>query len=85
MIKKIHPIASYSDRSIQEKESFLLSRNEIRGILRGIKRDITNGEYQLFRLTKDGKSEVTIVKKGSIHMDVLKHLIFKPKIKTYVL
>ena len=38
MIKKIHPIASYSDRSIQEKESFLLSRNEIRGILRGIKK-----------------------------------------------
>ena len=85
MIKKIHPTLSHCDKNIMGKESFLLTRNEINGILRGIKRDITKGEYQLFRLSNEDESEIIIVKKGSIHMNILQHLINKPKIKTYLL
>lgn len=86
MKKSVHPIKTYEMDDNSQKKSFLLSREEIKGICRGIKRDITKGRYQLFRLKRYGEAEIIAVKKGSLHMKVLNELINKPTtIKTYVL
>lgn len=85
-MKSVHPIKSYDIDDNFEKKSFLLSREEIKGIFRGIKRDITKGRYQLFRLKRYGESEIIAIKKDSLHMKVLSELVNKPSmIKTYVL